>query len=293
LKSGDSSCFFDISYVYHHTGIIFSMPTPFYHLSLAEKLLSLPSLSKAIQQFLQVYRGEFLFGSTAADVQVVSGQSRESTHFFDVPIRNGDRAAWEVMLSMNPSLAVAEEVNGPQAAFIAGYLCHLQADWIWVKEIFASIFGPVSGWGSFKKRLYYHNVLRAYLDLNILPDLPDGLDIHLSKVNPSGWLPFIKDECLLEWRDFITPQLQAGGTIQTVEVFSSRQGISAPEFYAMLDSEDLMQQQIFSHISLDRIEQYNLRLLEENQALLYNYLAFTLHPTAMTINRGVFRGVQS
>jgi hypothetical protein len=265
------------------------MPTPFYHLSLADGLLRLPGLPNAMNQFLREYQGEFLFGCTAPDVQVVSGQPRESTHFFTLPIRQSDRVAWEKMLLVNPQLAEGGELGKPQAAFLAGYLCHLQADWIWVKDIFAPNFGPFCVWGSFKKRLYFHNVLRAYLDLNILPKLPNGIDKRLSQVHPAGWLPFASNSSLAEWRDFIAPQLRWGEPVHTVEVFSSRQGISAPEFSALLESKEQMQREIFSRVSLDRVKQYDQTVLEENRHLLYNYLAFTLHPTPKTAEGRVFR----
>ena len=71
------------------------MPTPFYHLSLAQELLTHPSLPEPINQFLRMRRCEFMFGNTAPDVQVVSGQARQETHFFNLPILAGDRPAWE------------------------------------------------------------------------------------------------------------------------------------------------------------------------------------------------------
>jgi hypothetical protein len=273
-------------------GIIFEMPTPFYHVSLAGALLNQPNLPEAIAQFLQDSPCEFVFGNTAPDVQVVSGQLREATHFFSLPIQAGDQPAWEAMLSTHPSLARAGRLDRSRAAFLAGYLCHLQADWIWVKEIFAPIFGPGCSWGTFSQRLYYHNVLRAYLDLHILAELPTGMDSCLGEVHPESWLPFVQDRHLVDWRDFISTQLRSGGAIQTVEVFSSRQGISAPEYYALIESDERMQQEIFNHISLEVVKDYKQRVLEENICLLENYLAFTLHPSPIPVEGYGFRGAQ-
>jgi hypothetical protein len=268
------------------------MPTPFYHISLAEELLEHQQLPVQIQRLLLTYQGEFMFGNTAPDVQVVSGQPREATHFFSLPIRPGDWLAWDRILSMYPKLAIASKLNEMQLAFVAGYLCHLQADWIWVKEIFTPIFGPKCSWGTFRQRLYYHNVLRAYLDLNIPGGLPNGMSARLSKVSPQTWLPFVKDRDLEAWRDVIVPQIQPGEAVRTVEVFSSRLGVSAHMFYDLLKSEDRMQREIFSHFSLAGVEDYKQRVLEENKSLLTNYLAFTLHHNAMTVEGCEYRGVQ-
>ena len=268
------------------------MPTPFYHLSLAEELLSHPCLPEKIRLFLQDSRCGFLFGNTAPDVQVVSGQSRQRTHFFNLPIQTGDRPAWELLLSDYPHLAMARQLPATQAAFLAGYLCHLQADWLWVKDIFAPVFGPRGSWGTFHQRLYYHNVLRAYLDLHILPELSSGMDACLGQVEPDGWLPFVQDRHLVEWRDLLFPQLHSGAAPQTVEVFSSRQGISAPEYYALLESEDRMQKEVFEHLPLRLVHSYRQRVLDDNIHLLSDYLAFTLHPTSTPSEGDVFHGVQ-
>ena len=268
------------------------MPTPFYHLSLAEELLSHPNLPENISQFLQASRCGFLFGNTAPDVQVVSGQPRQDTHFFNLPIQTGDRSAWELLLSTHPHLAAAEHLPATHAAFLAGYLCHLQADWLWVKDIFAPVFGPHCSWGTFHQRLYYHNVLRAYLDLHILPELSPGMDACLCQVEPDGWLPFVQDRHLAEWRDLLFPQLHSGATPQTVEVFSSRQGISVPEYYALLESEERMQAEVFEHLPLSHVQSYRQRVVDDNIHLLSDYLAFSLHPINTPIEGNAFHGVK-
>ncbi len=268
------------------------MPTPFYHLSLAEELLTHPSLPEPISQFLRKARGEFMFGNTAPDVQVISGQSRQETHFFNLPILEGDQPAWEGIFVKYPQLSPGRNLPVPQAAFLAGYLCHLQADWFWVKDIFTPFFGPRCSWGTFRQRLYYHNVLRAYLDMRILPVLPGGMDACLSQVEPMSWIPFVADRYLEQWRDFLYPQLQPGANIQTVEVFSSRQGISPPEYYALLASENRMQQEIFVHFPRELVHNYRQHVLDENMHLLSDSMAFSLHPIDTPHKGEMFHGVQ-
>lgn len=253
------------------------MPTPFYHLSLAEDLLHHPELPDEIRQFLMNSRCAFMFGNTAPDVQVVSGQPRLVTHFFDLPIHENAPLAWKRMFFAHPSLANAGQLPELQAGFLAGYLCHLQADWIWVKQVFAPIFGPQSTWGTFRERLFLHNVLRAYLDVRILPGLTYGTDTCLRWVEPDQWLPFVEDRFLVEWRNLLFPQLQPGAATQTVEVFSARGGVPAPEFNALLGSETRMQEEVFSHLPLEQIALYHQQVLHENVCLLTEYLASGLH----------------
>ena len=268
------------------------MPTPFYHISLAEDLLTHLALPDEVRQFLTLNRCTFLFGNTAPDVQVVSGQLRQVTHFFDLPIQENAPFPWKLMLSSYPNLSKAGQLSKQRAAFVAGYLCHLQADWIWVREIFAPVFGPGSSWGSFRERLYLHNVLRAYLDVHILKRLNSGMDTCLSQVEPDGWLPFVDDYQLIKWRDTLFPQLQPGAATQTVEVFSSRGSKPASEFYTMLESEERMQQEVFEHIPLEQVNNYHQRVLEENLCLLSDYLALPLQSISTTYQGNKYKGVQ-
>ncbi len=266
------------------------MPTPFYHLSLALELLDEPSLPEAARRFLLARRGEFLFGNTAPDVQVVSGQPREETHLFRIPIQPGDQAPWERLLAEYPRLARPEKLGPGQAEFISGYLCHLQADWMWVKQVFAPVFGPGCAWGTFSGRLYYHNILRAYLDQRSLPGLGAGMDACLGQVNSDRWLPFVESRYFQHWREFLISQLRPGAPTKTVEVFSYRQGISAPEYYALLASEERMQAEVFDHMPLERVQLYRRSVVEENARLLTNFLAFALHPSSTGLSSDLAQG---
>ncbi len=250
-----------------------SVPTPFYHLGLAEEVITRPDLPEWVRRFLEAQRGAFLLGNTAPDVQVISGQLRKETHFFDFPLLSWPRPPWEQCLLEHPSLAYTRDLPAAQAAFISGYLCHLQADWFWAKEIFVPIFGLDSTWGTFTQRLYFHNVLRAYLDRQILPMLTNGTIRALGQASPAGWLPFVDDVYLQRWRDLLVAQLHPGAVIRTVDVFAARQGIPPEEFYRLLDSAEEMEQKIFSHVSLERLEHYRRRLVEENLSLIQSYLS--------------------
>jgi hypothetical protein len=268
------------------------MPTPFYHLRLADDLINHSGMLESTREVLLTWRYEFMLGTISPDVQVLSGQPREETHFFDLPLRPDAPQAWLNMLRSYPRLAEIHKLGPMQVAFLAGYLCHLQADWYWVKDIFLPIFGPRCSWASFSRRLHYHNILRAYLDLQIQPGLPAGLDSGISQVNPVNWLPFTPDRYLKEWRDFVAPQLRSGAAIHTVDVFSSRQGIAPPEYYAVLDSDERMQEEIFSHISITQVQDYHQKILDLNLQLLSDYLALSLHPISSDTQGSLFTGVQ-
>jgi hypothetical protein len=220
----------------------------------------------AARDLLVRHWGGFLFGCTAPDVQVVSGQDRRATHFFDIPIQAGAEVPWSVMFHHHPELS--SSLPGEQAAFIAGYVCHLLADWRWVLEIFAPTFGPGARWENFGRRLYLHNVLRAYLDHQLLSQIDPQTASALKQVTSDNWLPFVQDRYLRQWRDLLYPQLYPGAAIATVEVFAARQQVEPEAYYQLLASEQRMEDEVFSRLPRQQLEAYRQRLLDESAVIL-------------------------
>jgi hypothetical protein len=140
------------------------------------------------------------------------------------------------------------------------------------------VFGPQQGWRTFKKRLYWHNVLRAYLDVEVTATLALEQILEIGSVPAHNWVPFIRDQHLENWWSFLLDQLQPGKPIKTVEVFADRQGIAVQEFQAMLESEEGMQENIFEHVSRDKLIQYRRRLVANNVSLIQNYLGPRIAP---------------
>lgn len=250
------------------------MPTPFYHLGIAEALLVSPELPAHISSLLKAYRPAFLLGNTAADVQVFSGQPREATHFFRVPSPLGARLPWENLLHQHPQLRRADQLPVEQAAFWAGYLCHLQADWHWVQDLFWPVFGPFAPRPPDARLVTLHDVLRAYLDRQVQYELGPDLGASLAAVYPAGWMPFAPDVAMFAWRDFLAEQLLPGGSSQTVTVFARRAGISPEKFQALLDTEAEMERLVFSRLSRQQLAFYREKILHENCNLLVGYLHF-------------------
>jgi hypothetical protein len=249
-----------------------AVPTPFYHLNIALDLLDHPQLAHGLKQQIQRHMPAYLLGHTAPDVQVVSGQKRVETHFFEVPIPANARQPWEQLLIEYPGLQHTQGRSTEQYIFLAGYLCHLQADWLWARQIYQPIFGPVAAWENFRQRQYLHNVLRSYLDFQVLHALNGRVSSTLPQAVPNHWLPFTGDEYLIQWRDLLAEQFQPGARVQTVEVFATRQGIAAEKYYQLLSSEIEMDQQIFLHIPRQHLISYKEKLLAENLQIIETYL---------------------
>jgi hypothetical protein len=135
--------------------------------------------------------------------------------------------------------------------------------------------------GAFPKRLYLHNVLRSYLDLEILPDISNGITTNLKNTTPQGWLPFVQDFHLNTWRDFLTQQLEPGASVKTVEVFAARQGVSPEKYYQLLGSEDRMEAELFAHLPREQLLLYRQSLIDANVKLIRAYLEGDMHQSSL------------
>ena len=246
------------------------VPTPFYHLSVAQELYEHPGLKTGLRTLLNEHLPAFLLGKTAADVQSISELKREETHFYVLPPED-DTPAWQRMQQAHPELGELHDLPLEHAVFLTGYFCHLQADEAWLKDIFIPNF-YVAEWSDFKQRMYLHNVLRSYLDREVLEDLSESIAQELAKARPKEWLPFVEDSYLEKWRDYITEQLQPGASNYTVEVFAKRQGIPVEDYLALLDSQERMDKEIFAQVPYQLFIDYREALVAANLQLIEQQL---------------------
>lgn len=243
------------------------MPTPFYHLHLAQELLADASCSEVLRD----EQGSFYLGNIAPDAQNVAGLSRESTHFFEVPMRDAS-PAWEVMFNQYPSLRHTYTLTPAQRAFLAGYICHLAVDQMWIADIFDPVFVDEAKWENPRERFFIHNVLRIYLDELDRPALAsNGVGASLKKARPDHWLPFLTDTTLSHWRDFVAEQLIEGGAAQTIEVFAKRMKRPPSDFESLLQSPTQMTQRVFHLVSTDALANFRQEAFARSRAILADY----------------------
>jgi len=245
------------------------MPTPIQHLVIAEQLLRDTTLPSSLRDWLLDQRAAFLFGNTAPDVQVVSGQPREATHFFEIPFRSTPQPQ-RALFDAYPGLA-ARSISADHAAFVAGYICHLWLDIIWVRDIYLPAFGPDARWDTMRDRLLFHNILRAWCDQNDQRQLAEDTGLALATAQPHKWLPFTADYYLRQWRDLLADQFQPGATIRTVEVFAERNKVPPNYFRHVLSTPEEMDAHIFSHAAREKIEAFYQRGHDEMAELIVDY----------------------
>lgn len=210
------------------------MPTPFQHLIYAKTILESDSLPAGIRAHLHRYTGAFLLGSTAVDVQSITGQGRAETHFYHVFQDNPARAG-DTLLAAHPELASPHRLDPARAAFIIGYLAHLVWDELWLWNVFRPFYMESHLWPDRLTRNVHHNALRVLADRQAEAELRSwpGLSALLRNTHPSGWLPFVTDPALEQWRNWLADQLDDTAEVQTAQVFARRMGVSTDHLEAV------------------------------------------------------------
>jgi hypothetical protein len=229
------------------------MPTPFMHLQIAERILSDASLSDRTRRTLQAHYPAFYLGSVAPDYQTICNVPRETTHFYNLPPDDGDRA-YPKLLSSFPELAQQIRRSREQAVFIAAYCAHLMLDLRWYHEILTPYFVEPLEWESHHQRFVVHNTLLTYLDKQAVKALPDSAAGILTVAKPKGWLPFARDEELIEWRDLLVAQLRPGALLRTVEIYAKRLFLTPEEFASNLEEPAWMEAYLFSRVPIPDVQ---------------------------------------
>ncbi len=239
------------------------------HLALAAEMLRRGDLSIAARSWLHKQRSPFLLGHTAPDVRTVSGQKREACHFYTVP-RTSDRPAYLALFDEHPSLRRIDTLSSPQIAFIAGYITHLLLDELWLDDVFHRFL--LQDWGTLAERLFLHNVLRTWIDHRAQEDLDEDLASTLREVQPQGWLPFVDDEHLRVWRDWLVEQLARDRRMDTAAVLADRMGIPAEEIEAVVQSPTQMQKRVFRHFPRSALKSFRQKGYERSIKLVDWYI---------------------
>lgn len=233
------------------------MPTPFTHLQITDTLLHDAALSPTAQRIIRAEQPAFLLGGVVADARP-PGSERADTHFYHYTRPMPDNP-WREMFRQHPSLQQSR--SQAHRAFLMGYVAHLATDEFWSRYMLAPYFAN-GNWGrDIRDRFYVLHMLLIAMDERDEALLAAPIPGLLRRSQPHEWLPFMADEVICEWRDFIAQQLQ--GESKTIEIFGSRINTSPQEIRARLDDPAWMQERLWDNITRD--------LLRDLEAKMYAF----------------------
>lgn len=234
-----------------------SMPTPFTHLEISLRLLNDPVVPQTMRDCLESYRADFFLGGIIADARPESGK-RADTHFYEYTKPMPDNP-WREMFRQHPSLL--EPQSEAQKVFLAAYVAHLAADEYWARNLLHTHI-LLGEWGSdLRERFYMLHFLLIHMDERDEKSLPPLVPTSLRQSEPQSWLPFLGDNLIRNWRDYIAKQLETES--ETLSVFGQRIETSPEKMRQLMDDTAFMQTKLWNHISP--------ALLSETEGKLYDF----------------------
>lgn len=173
------------------------MPPLGMHVTLARELAEELKYDAA-----RVEPGAYYLGATTPDIRVMTKWDRSRTHFFD--FANFDhQSSVETLFKEHPELTSPEGKSKSAAAFLCGYISHLEIDEAWIVDIYRPCFGERSPLKGDVLANLLDRVLQFELDKrgrgepSAMPAIRD--EIRNATVNEA--IGFLDKETLLRWRD--------------------------------------------------------------------------------------------
>lgn len=260
------------------------MPTPFTHLKIAQDLLGDAALPPLYRDLLLRQRPAFQLGSIVADARVASGDGREVTHFYAYGQPMTERP-WRAMLRLHPQLRSAEDEA--HLAFLAGYVAHLAADEAWALKMVRPHFWGREWHGVERRDKFFAlHLILTVLDERDERALEDWQAGSLRNCEPRGWLPFMSDAILSQWRDLVAGQLDPAGDSLTLEIFGQRLGMDPALVREALDDPAAMRRRLWRFVPQSLLSEVTRLCYVFTRDQLAVYLTETM-PALASEDRGV------
>jgi len=251
---------------------LLSMPNSETHLAAACDLLARPDILSAHGWLSDATaRAAFLMGAISPDARAVSGQPREETHFFTIPITD-PRPAHITMLETWP--AIASPSNRIQAACVAGTITHLVMDQTWVELlVMPSLFIDGMAWSPAHDNWRLYCILMTYLEYQAARRVPSGTTSLIAGGKPNTWLPFVADRVLGDWCRLVAKAIKQGGPRQVSSALAKTCRLKPEELEAIVLSESEMDAQAFSSVPPDRLTAFEAETARRSAEAVTHYLS--------------------
>jgi hypothetical protein len=146
--------------------------------------------------------GPYLLGASAPDIRALTRWDRARTHFFDLHCFD-EQSGVAGLFREYPELTDAGCLDPRTAAFLCGYISHLEMDEAWIVDIYRPCFGERSPLGGDMLANLLDRVLQHELHTRELEDsgAMDEIRGQLFAAAIESLVGFIGDEELKQWRD--------------------------------------------------------------------------------------------
>jgi hypothetical protein len=215
----------------------------------------------------------FLLGTISPDARVVSGHTREATHFIPIPPLPG-MLAQNMMLDAWPELRPQSVVRQAQAAFVAGYMAHLIMDQTWLDVVvLPGLFIDGIDWNTRHPNWRLYSILMTWLEYQAAARLQSSITALLATAMPERWTPFLEDRHLIQWRDHVVQTIKTDGARRTSQIFARSNNLTAEEMESIVLSKERMAHEVYPIIPLERLQQFEDETDRRTQEAVIAYLS--------------------
>ena len=250
------------------------MPPLGMHVALAKELAS-----ELGDRTPEAEPGAYYLGATSPDIRVITRWDREKTHFFDLG-NLGEQCGAERIFREHPELASREEASPSTAAFLAGYISHLEMDETWITTIYRPCFGEGSPLKGDVLANLLDRVLQYELDRRGREDAAAIAEIRGDLLDSAIEVAvgFLDSETLGRWRDITAELLEREPTWDRFGVIASRHlrayGVESEDDLAhfLHNIPDLLDQAI-REVTPERLEAFQELSRQRALAAMQAYLS--------------------
>jgi hypothetical protein len=233
------------------------MPGLRLHLTVARRLAAELDGSR-----IEADRGAYYLGATTPDIRVLTRWDRAKTHFFDLD-DFGEQDGVHRLFEQAPVLRDASNLNGPSAAFMAGYISHLIMDEDYITQIYRPLFGERSAlrdddMANVMDKCLQWDVERADCeDQSVVIEIQTALAETAVEVN----VEFIAQDTLRRWRDVSLDVLAQSPSVERLVRFLGRRmpaaGLDDESHAAKFAAEvPALLQRTWQHVGEERVREY-------------------------------------
>ena len=249
------------------------MPPICLHLGIAQEAARRLNRQEMIENL-----GVYLLGSTFPDVRIVTGTSREETHFFDL-IEGEAHSSVRQFLKTHPDLGKVGQLSNATKAFVAGYLSHLLTDEVWIVDVYRPFFGGHSPLKDDPQANLLDRVLQFELDLRERRNQDNMAHIrdYVCKADLAIEASFVDAATLSQWRDFVCLAAGREPSWERFHLFARRfllpeNKLSPEHIQQILNSVPELLQCALENVGEERLALFKSKSIAESVRVAKEYL---------------------
>lgn len=252
------------------------MPNCQTHISALYTVLQRPRMQQEAGWLAEPrYLSALLLGGITPDARAIARISRESTHFYDIPMAPDDLPAHIRMLETHPDLCTIDPDQRPlHAAFVAGYVAHLVMDVVWLDHIVMDgLFIDGMPWGIHHPNWLRYSLLMTRMEYDADRALPRSYFSKVREVDPDRWLPFMPDRFIRKWRKVVADRVEEGGARLVSTHFSRTNHMSTDELESMVLDDEQMDRVVHDQIPRRQMDDFYEETYRRTEEAVLDYLA--------------------